>query len=179
MTAFLESPWPALGLAALALGLLGVAWHNTRHPRLIHGMFGVLALMLVLLLVQWLVVTDREAIANRLEGMAVALESNDLERVMAFLAPDGDRIRADARHYLPGVEVSDANVGGDLIVTVNRLTSPPSARATFTGRITAANRNPAERMPHDNFVKKFTLKLRQEPGGSWLVTDYEMGDLRQ
>jgi hypothetical protein len=177
MDAFLESPWPALGLGALALALLGVAWHNTRDRRLLQAMLGVIAVMLLLLLIQWLVVTDREAVAHALEETAQALESNDLNRVLAHLAPEGDRIRADAQRYLPHVEISDANIGGDLEVTVNRLTSPPSARATFTGRITGVNRIPGETIPYDNFVKKFTLKLREGDSG-WLITDYEMADLR-
>jgi hypothetical protein len=176
MTAFVESPWPALGLGTLVLVLLAVAWHNTRDRRLIHAMLATLAVAFVLLVVQWLVVTDREAVARSLEDMAVALESNDLDRVLAFLAPEADRIRADAHRYLPSVQISDANIGGDLEVLINRLTSPPSARATFTGRITGVNRNPAERLPHENFIRKFTLKLREDERG-WLVTDYEMGDL--
>jgi hypothetical protein len=173
MSEFLESPWPAVWLGAIALALLGVAWHNTRDRRLLQGMAGALAVTLILILVEWLVVTDREAVANTLEDVAVALESNDLSRVLAFLAPDADRLRNDAQRYLPGVEISDANIGGDLVVTVNQLTSPPTARATFTGRITGTNVNPGERMPYDNFVRRFTLRLRRD-AGRWLLIDYEM-----
>ncbi len=39
------------------------------------------------------------------------------------------------------------------------------------------NRIPGETMPYDNFVRKFTLKLRQDDS-RWLITDYEMADLR-
>jgi hypothetical protein len=177
MTMFLESPWPAIVIGAAALGLLGVAYQNTGQPRLRTAMFGVPVVVLALLLVEWLIVTQREAISNTLEDMAVALESNQLEAVMAYLAPEAAKIRSDAQQYLPGVEISDANIGGDLQVVVNRLTNPPSARATFTGRISGANRSPAERSPYENLVRKFTLTLRQE-GDRWLITGYEMGGPR-
>lgn len=177
MTAFLESPWPAIALGLLTASLLAVAWYNTRDSRLRLAILAVCGVTLLLVLVECLVVTDREAIAETLEQTAVALESNEISRVMAFLAPDADRIRADAQRYLPGVQISDANVGGDLEVTINRLINPPTARATFTGRISGANRNPAERAPYDNFVRRFTLTLRQD-GHRWLITGYELGGIR-
>lgn len=177
MTMFLESPWPALVVGALALGLLGVAYHNTGHPRLRLAIIAAVGVTLLMLLVQWLVVTEREAVSDTLEQMAVALESNQIDAVLGYLAPDAGAIRTDAQRYLPGVEISDANIGGDLQVTVNRLTNPPTARATFTGRISGVNRSPAERSPYENFVRPFTLTLRQE-GDRWLITGYEMGGLR-
>ena len=176
MVAFLESPWPALWLGLLAEVLLGVAWYQTGNKRLFQAMAGALVVMLLLLALELLVVTDREAVSNTLEATASALETNDLNQVTAFLAPDATKLRADAERYLPNLMVRDANIGGDLEVTVNRLTNPPTARATVTGRINAASRG-AERLPYENFVRKFTLKLRQE-GDRWLLTDYEMGDLR-
>ena len=177
MMMFLESPWPALVIGAATLALLGVAYHNTGHRRLLTAMFAAVGVTCVLLLVQFLVVTQREAISNTLEDVAVALESNQLETVLGYLAPEADRIRGNARQYLPGVEIGDANIGGDLQVTINRLTNPPSARATFTGRISGVNRSPAERNPYENFVRKFTLTLRQDDE-RWLITGYEMGGPR-
>jgi hypothetical protein len=176
MTALLESPWPALWLGLIAEALLGVAWYQTGHRRLMQAMAGVVGLVLLLLAIEWLVVTDREQVSNTLEDTARALETNDLDQVLAFLAPEADRLRSDAQRYLPNLNVREANVGGDLEVTINRFTNPPTARATFTGRITGASRGP-DRFPHENFVRKFTLKLRQD-GDRWLLTDYEMGDLR-
>jgi len=176
MTALLESPWPAIVVGVMAAGLLGVAYHNTGNPRLRWAMAGTLAAVLLLLLVEWLVVTDREAIADTLEDVAVALETNDLDAVLAYLAPEGDRIRLDAQRYLPAFEISDANVGGDLEVVVNRVTNPRTARVTFTGRISGASRNLAERSPYENFVRPFTLRLREDED-RWLITDYDMGGL--
>ncbi len=130
MNAFLESAWPALGLGLLALALLGVAWHNTRHRRLPHAMLGVVVAMLLLLLVQWLVVTDREAVANSLEEMAQALESNDLNRVMAHLAPKGNAFAP-----MPGA-----------IFPTSRSATPTSA-GIFRSRSTVSPVPPA-RGPH-------------------------------
>lgn len=177
MIMFLESPWPAALLGGIALALLGVAYHHTRDRRLPLAMLGALVLTLLLLALEWWVTTDREAISLTLEDVAVALEANDIDRVLAFIAPEADEMRADALNYLPGVEISDANVGGDLQVAVNRFTSPRTARATFTGRITGVRRQPSERGPYDTFVRKFTLKLREDQQG-WLITGYDMDGVR-
>lgn len=176
MEMLLESPWPYIWTGVLALVLLGVAFFNTRHPKLLSAMAGVLVVTLLLVLMEWAVVTDRESVENTLEDVALALESNDLDRVMAYMSPTAGNIRNHAQMFLPRIEVSDANVGGDLKVTINRLTSPPTARAEFTGRISFKGRSPGEAFPYDNFVRKFAIKLRQS-GDGWLLDEYESQDI--
>jgi hypothetical protein len=171
----LESPWPALGIGAVVIALLVVTWQNTRRRGLLTAMGAVLACVLLLLLIEWAVVTDQEAVEQTLEEMATALESNDPNQVLSHLAPDATQMRSAASHYLPSVTISDANVGNDLKVTVNRLTTPITARAEFTGRLTF-EKQPRNEMPYNNFVRKFSIRLRKE-GDRWLLLDYETSDL--
>src|SRR5262245_54422670 len=105
MIAFLESPWPALWLGLLAEALLGLAWYQTGNKRLFQAMVGALVVMLLLLALELLVVTDREAVSNTLEDTANAMETNDLNQVLAFIAPEATKLRTDAERYLPNVMV--------------------------------------------------------------------------
>lgn len=177
MQALFESPWPAIWFGVLAEALLGVAFFNTRRVALIWAMAGVLVVTGLLLVTEWAVVTDVESVEYTLEAVARALESNDIEQVLAHVAPEAGPLRAAIRTYVPSIEISDANVGGDLKVTVNHFTQPATARAEFTGRISGKARNPSRGIPYDNFFQRFAIKFRQE-GDHWLLADYELLEMR-
>jgi hypothetical protein len=172
MSLLVESPWPAISAGVLALVLLAIAYANTRRRGLLAAGGGVIALMALLVLLELVVVTEREAVEQTLDSVAAALETNDVDAVMVYLAPDATRIRAAVQGYLPSVTITDAKVGNDLKVTINRLTSPPTARAEFTGRISFDTQAGARSMPYSNLVRKFAIKL-QKRHEAWLLSDYE------
>jgi hypothetical protein len=172
MELIVESPWPAIIVGVLLLMLLGVAYINTRRRGLVTAAGCVLAGVLLLVLMEMFVVTEREEVEQTLEELAVALETNDIDAVVAHLAPNAMAIRAAAMTYLPMVRVSDANVGNDLQVTINRLTSPPTARAEFTGRLSFDKQSGPDAVPYNNFVQKFSLKLEKRDE-RWLLSSYE------
>ena len=83
---------------------------------------------------------------------------------------------SQAESVLRRVTVQTAVVGRDLEVTINKLTSPPTATAYFTGRIQA--RDNGGTIPYENYIRKFKVRLERH-GDRWLVADYEDGDLRK
>src|SRR4051794_28997970 len=91
MSYLVETPWPGLllaGLIELALGFLlvrsGRAW-------VIVAMAGVLVAAIALVVIERLVVTDKEEIENSLETVAAALEAHDVPGVLATLATEFPR----------------------------------------------------------------------------------------
>lgn len=178
MSWLLETPWPSIWVGAIIIGLLAVALVNTGKRALFAAMFGVAGVVLLLVLVEWLVETDTEQIENTMERVAVALETNDVQNVLALMAPDATEIRSLAESQLPRVDISDANIGGDLQVTVNHLTIPPTARAQFTARINGTSRTPSDGFGHDTFVRRVSLKLRKTEG-RWLLTEFEQNPAGQ
>jgi hypothetical protein len=175
MTWFVEDPWPVL-LATLAiLALLGVALFRTGQARIIGAMVAVALLGGAGLLIEWLVVTEREEVEAALFGAAEALKRNDLDAVLSHIAPEAAGMRASVTAILPGIEVSEVKLA-NLKITLNRLTNPPSARAEFVGRVTVKSRQPGLAFPYDNFVRPFVVRLRRE-NDRWVMTEYEMGDM--
>ena len=61
-----------------------------------------------------------------------------------------------------------------LEVRINRYTSPPSARAEFTGFVQAKDLR--GEIPYENFVHPFTVRLIKQ-GDRWLLTDYEIHNM--
>jgi hypothetical protein len=151
-------------------GLLVVALINTGRGALVWAMAGVLVLIGLGVLVERLVVTDHEQIADVLDGVAAALEANDVEGVLSYIDPKATGMRASVRMALSGAHITDAQVY-DLEVGVNRHTHPPTARAEFVGRVKGRYRGEGgggEGM----ILRKFTVDFRRE-GDRWLMTAYE------
>lgn len=170
MTLLFENPYVILIGGLLLVALFVVLLVQSGRGEFLYAALGVAGLCLLLLAVEWFVVTEREEVEQTLDSLAAALETNQVPQVLEFLAPDAPRIRSDAEQRLPAVEVQDANIGSDLTIVINELTSPPSAQATFTGRIHVKDKTGT--FPYENFVRRFTVQLRKE-NGRWLLYDYE------
>ncbi|MGD9721617.1 MAG: hypothetical protein AB7O59_05985 [Pirellulales bacterium] len=173
MTWLLESPWPAITLGVVLELALGIALVRTGRGMLLVVMAAVLLGTLGLVLVERLVVTEREAVENTLEAAAAALETNDPAAVLALFTPDSPR-RAQVTSALARYRVRAAHIGGDLEVASNRLTIPPSARAYFTGRVEGSDSRGD--VPYDNLIAKFKVTLHPS-GDGWLIHDFEMSGL--
>jgi len=170
MTLLVENPYVILigGLVLIAVFVLLLV--QTGQGGYLFAALGSAGFCVLLLGIEWFVVTEREEVEQTLDGLAAALETNDIPQVLQFLAPDAPRIRHDAEQRLPAVQIQDANVGSDLTIIINELTSPPTARATFTGRIHIKDRTGT--FPYENFVRRFGVQL-QKQNGRWLLYDYE------
>ena len=171
---FLESIWIWLGLA-FVVGVIGYcAFLSDRQIRTLGITVGAAVAVLVIgLSLFYFVDTDRKSITRTLNGLAAAIERDDLDGILEhYVLQRAARTRALARVNMGYVRVTSARFR-DLKVAVNRLTSPPTAQVSFTATVYWLPRNladfPMER-PAPQIVK-FNIELERGPNGSWLVTD--------
>jgi hypothetical protein len=174
MMIFLESPWPILLIGIAVEAVLAILLLRTGQGRWLAAMFGVGLLVLLGLLVEHFVVTDRKAIINTLDAAAAAVEANNLNGVLDCLSPSAEQIRSDSRRALDRFEFRMARIH-DLEIVINRLTSPPTAKVTF--RAVGNGRDRRGEIPYQGFAETVTVTLRQEHG-RWLVADYRVEDTR-
>jgi hypothetical protein len=174
MSAFVESPWPAVISCTMVLIVFGALFLKTGRASIIVVMAAVLASLVGLVALEQTIVTETEEVEDTLHGIAENLEANNLPEVLASFAPNCPGL-AQARSALSRVTVENAVVGRDLEVRINRLTSPQSATAFFTGRIQA--RDNSGTIPYENLIRKFKVKLERH-GDRWLVANYEQLDMR-
>jgi len=167
MAIFVESPWPFLLIGIAAEAILAILLVQTGRGKFLVAMIGVGALTLLALLVERLIVTDREAVENTLDAAVAAVEANDINRVLAFTAPTAQKPRADAQWILSRFEVQMARITG-LDITVNRLTSPRTAKAKFLA--IGHGRDRQGQMPYTSFSQHVVVELRLY-GDRWLVTE--------
>ena len=89
--------------------------------------------------VERFVVTDRKLVKAVLYDTAAALEANDLNRVLAHVAPEDAYTRQQAAWVLGAAEIEELKISY-LEVTINRLTSPQTATAKFNVLVTGRDR---------------------------------------
>jgi hypothetical protein len=172
MTWFVESPWPAITLGVVLEVALAIVLVRTGRGAVLVAMAAVLAVTIALVLLERAVVTEMESIEGTLETASAALEANDPAKVLELFALDSPR-RAEVETALSRFTVREARVGRDLQIRTNRLTSPPSASAYFTGRIEAHDQD--GEVPYEHLIRKFKVTLHRD-GDRWLLYDYAAED---
>ena len=141
---------------------------------LLWAMLGVAAFVLLGLLVERLVVTDRKAGGDDARRRRGRREGQRSEPPAGLHFSHGEEARDYARLVLGRVEVEDAHIH-DLEITINRLTSPRTAKAKFLA--VGKGRDRKNEFPYQGFARRVVVELRRE-GGRWLVTDFDGGGLR-
>lgn len=168
MMMFVESPWPILVIGIIVEAILAVALLRTGQGRVLWAMIGVAVFVALGLLVEHFVVTDRKSITQTLDAAAAAVESNNLDRLLERVSPRAERTRMGARIVLGRFEFSKGRIA-DLEITVNNLTSPPSAKTKFRALGKAHDR--AGESPYEGFAVPMTVELRKE-NGRWMIGDF-------
>ena len=172
MTWLVESPWPAITLGVVVQVALAIVLVRTGRGAVLVAMAVALALTIGMLALERVVVTEQEEVEDALEAVAVALETNDTPAVLALFSPTSPR-RGEVASALARFKVRDANIGGDLEIRTNALTSPPSAHAYFTGRLDAHDTR--SEVPYDHVLRKFKVTLHRD-GRRWLIHDFASED---
>ncbi|MBX9788934.1 MAG: hypothetical protein K2Y37_08450 [Pirellulales bacterium] len=173
MSALVENPLFWIAVTVLFEALLAIALVRTGRGVLLAAMVGVLLVGAAGLLLERFVVTEREEIEAAFDDIADALARDDLNGVLARLAPEAAILRTEASSRMPRVVINSAKVR-DLRVSINARANPLTARADFKAIIDA--RDKQGEVPYEHFIRQFSVGLRRD-GDRWLLTDYTSRDL--
>ena len=169
ITWFTEDPLPVFILGGIALAVLLILLLKTGRGVVLIAMAATVAIMGLAVLVDALVVTDRERVEEVVYQAAAAAERNDLDGVAAFVSPTVKQIKADLRHWIGQLEIESVSIGG-LAVSVDRTKTPLTATARFW-YVGQGKWRHGETV-HNRVAGRLKVDFRQE-GNRWLVTDYE------
>ena len=169
MTTLVENPMPVIFFGIIAEAVLATLLVSTRQTAFIWAMLGVLVLVLAGVALEMLVETEVERVEATLDGVVDALEDNDLTRLLdEYVSTRATNTRRRAITALQMVEITSAKISS-LDITINRLTSPPTANARFRG---AVRFEPQTDIVHYRYyAADFRVELRLE-GDRWLITDH-------
>lgn len=169
MTALAEDPTAILVLGIIAEAVLAAMLVSSRRGVLLWPMGGVLALVVLGVVLERLIVTERERVEAALHGAAAAMEANDRQRTASFIARSASEWLRRALYYMDRVKFHQIRLRG-VEITINELTSPPTAEATFFG--TAHYEDRQGEYPYGTYQSRFRVTLIRE-GGDWKVKDVE------
>src|SRR5690348_14716258 len=104
----LEDPTPTLTAVVLVEVLLTIALVKTGRGVLLWTIVGVALLGAVLLGLEWFIVTDKETVEDTLSEAARALEANDSQALMDFIAPESP-MRREVAQEMSRITVNKAS----------------------------------------------------------------------
>ena len=169
MPNLLEDPTPIISFGVIALVILGVTLAWTGRGFLLWIMAAVIALCGLGVLIERLVVTERERVKMVFEEGRQAVTANDLKRTLALVDPKYTEavqfVEAAMRRY----EFHSAKIGS-LEIEINDAARPLTARANVSG--SAGFRDRQGQFPYDGYPARLEVELRKE-GDRWLITRVE------
>jgi ketosteroid isomerase-like protein len=168
MSWLLEEPWTVIGLGLFAELLLGVAFFKTRRGVMLVAMGGVVLAVASAVLLEWFVVTEREAVENTIYAAAEAAEAGDAEKLLSYVAPDAVEVRTAVRHYLGWVDLTSVSINA-LEVSFEGG-SAKRAVARFSARVSLTSKSVD--LTRTEYLFPMEVTLRKE-GDQWLVTAHE------
>ncbi len=116
ITWFTENPTPILVAGGMMIVLLLVFFLKSGRMVLFWPMGAVLAFMGLTVLVDHLVVTDRERVQNVIYEAAAQAEKNNLQAVIDCISPSATKVRDEARRWIGQAKlesVHDRSIGSD------------------------------------------------------------------
>jgi hypothetical protein len=172
-TWFTENPLPILIGGGVVLLVLLVMLLKTGRGVILTAMLGVAIVMGLAVLIDRLVITDREKIANVIYEGAAAAQRNDLDAIVNLISPSATDVRTEARRWVGQARLEEVTVTA-MDVTLDRATNPPTGVARF--RVFARGQivDRSGTLP-GTYLGILTVHFRRE-GDRWLVTGYERQD---
>lgn len=168
MTWIFEDALPIWLGGALLVTLALVVYAQVRSRGALRAVVAVVLLTAILLLVEWLVVTPREAITRTLYDAAAAVEANELEATLTFISPQARQFRADIEALMPQVDFRKARVAGDLTVEIDELVQPIRARARFRAVADATLKRNGMSGVYVDMVEVYFV---HDEDGQWLIEE--------
>jgi hypothetical protein len=168
-----ENPLPLLILGLLAQVILGLILWQTGRGWLMFVMIMLAITNVVLLVLSFVIVTEKEEIAGTLKQLGQTLELNQPDKVMEFISPSASALRGNATRLLKRVKIYEARVASEVDVRFDVPSSTeaqPSATVVFLARIRA--KDTKDTSPYEQLAQRFKVKMRKE-NDHWLVTEYE------
>ena len=170
---FAEDVWPLIWLLALAELILFIAMVGTGRGRYLVWMGVVAALAMLLVVLEWVLVTDRERVDAVVDQMARAVRHKDFDAVLRHLAPqchfggyDRERIRELADTELRDIEI-------DRITVSDRHTQVFPQRKQATAQFLAVVRGKQSKVEQPPYASRWMLTFHQDTTGQWQVVEIE------
>ena len=176
MSGLFEEPVLPVVLGIITAVILGFAWLQTGKRPFIYGLVIAILLTILVVVVERVVVTDREAVDSVLRQAAREVERNDLAGVLRFVHAQAPEIRAQAEAEFPKYRFESVSIKNNLKITLNQPKNPTEAEATFNVMVIGSNREGT--IEHRRVARYVIVTFRKE-SDAWKIFSYEHRDFQE
>jgi hypothetical protein len=160
----------ALGVATILA--LGAVWSSSGRKELLYAVGVVFALLIAGLIVERVVITDKEAIEATLKQIARDVKSNNRGAVARHIHSAAPSLKQKAEAELPNYDFTECRVTKIHLIDVDPSTEPRSAMVEFNVIASGTFKQPGFEVT-DTVPRWVKLHLLREPDGRWTVAEYE------
>jgi hypothetical protein len=169
---FLDQPIYIALIGILAAVLVGIVWTSTGRKEWLFALGAVIVLTAGMLVVERLVVTDREAIRQTLADIARDVKSNSTAKVVAHIAPANSELIQRAQSEMPNYQFTDCRVTKVHSIDVDAKAEPRTAKVEFNVVASGTFRQGNLELADSSVPRWVRLQLVRDKNGSWKVEDY-------
>lgn len=171
MTWLMESPLPAIVFGGLTTAILGSGWLRTGKQWLLYLMIAAILLTVGAVVLERVVMTDREQVTATLHEIADLVERNEIDAALEYAHSGSPAARRAAAAELPRYEFHEVSIRRNLEVEVFPEQIPPKAIAEFNVLVVAGTRD--HMVPESRVLRFVKVTFLKEDTGEWRVSDYE------
>ena len=167
-----ETPFHSIMIGLIATIALALAWLGSKR-----SLFALLAaaaflLMVAAVVVERVLVTDREQISETLDQLADAVRNNSSAELLVRISDRAPEIEQAARSQLNRFQIDYCSITWKETPAIDDNANPPEANVRFSAFIRARERNEGGLEGGD--VIGIKLRLQKEADGEWRVVDYSL-----
>jgi hypothetical protein len=173
MTWLYEQPLIIVVLGVALIFGLGVAWSASGRKELLYAVGVALALLIAALVIERIVVTDREAIRATLQQIASDVKSNNRGAVKSHVHSSAPELKAKADAEMPNYQFTDCRITKIHQIDVDDRVEPRSAVVTFNVIASGSFKQGGLEVSDANVPRWVELHMLREKDGRWGVAEYD------
>ncbi len=163
----LENPLPSVLIGGLTAAMLGSGWLRTGQKWLLYLTIAAVLLTVGAVVLERVVVTDREQITVALHEIADLVERNEIEAAFQYAYSGAPEVRDHARTELRQYRFHEIDIKRNLRIEVLPDHIPPKAIARFNVLVVLSTRDGPIRI-----LRFVEVTFFKEEDGQWRVGAY-------
>lgn len=167
-----ETPFHSIMIGLIATFAFGLLWITSKRSIFAGLAACSLFLMVGAIVVERVIVTDKEKVSEMLDQLADAVRTNNEAELLSKISDRAPEVEESARSHLNHWEIDYCSITWKEDAAIDASASPPETNVRFSAFIRAHENGEGGLEGGD--VVGVKLRLQKEADGEWRVVDYSL-----
>jgi len=176
MSWLLDRPVYVVILGVLLCLPIFIAWVMTGRKEVLYALLAACVVLAALLMVERVVVTDREAIEATLPRITRDVEANDHQAVLNHINSGAPELKGKVQKELPNYVFTECRITSQPNIEIDAKANPRKAKVTFLAAAAGEFKYGGDSYPatkEQPIRRRIILFMKKEADGRWTVEDYD------